>query len=214
MPYKHPNLRDQREAISWARKVIKDKHKYLILDTETTGISNKDEIIEMSVIDLDGNCLLGSRFLPIKRKSIPKDATAVHGISYAMLKDCPRFSDFDRELRSAIGSKDIIAYNADYDMRLYKQTCLIAYQYEGRQTFAPKGDWYCAMLEYAKFVGDWNAHHNNYRWQKLENHSDTADHTSYGDCLATLEVIRKMSNARMQKSWHEFWKFWIKDESK
>lgn len=214
MQSKHPNLSDQREAITWARKVLKNKHKYVILDTETTGIGKKDEIIEMAIIDLDGNSLFWSRFLPIKRKSIPKDATAIHGISYAMLKDYPRFSDFDGNLRAVINNKDIIAYNAEYDMRLYIQTYLLAQQHEGRKIFAPKGDWYCAMQEYAKFVGDWDNYHNNYRWHKLQSQSNKADHSSHGDCLATLEVIRKMANAPLRKSWHEFWKFWISEESK
>ena len=48
----------------------------------------------------------------------------------------------------------------------------------------------CAMLEYAKWVGDWDDYHCSFRWQKLQG----GDHSSLGDCRATLDVIRKMAN--------------------
>ena len=57
------------------------------------------------------------------------------------------------------------------------------------------------MLEYAKFVGEWNNYHGNYRWQKLEG----GDHSAAGDCLATLEVIRTMAGAAKLKKWYQFW---------
>lgn len=210
---KHPNLKDQRAAISWARKVLKNKQRYVILDTETTGIDEDDEIIEISVIDIDSNCLLSSRICPTKKKSIPKAATDVHGISYGMLNECPKFADLAKEMKRAIGRRNIIAYNAEFDMRLFAQTYKLSKGFFGNKAFFPKGNWYCAMLEYAKYVGGWNDYHKNYKWQKLENHSGTADHSSLGDCLATLEIIKKMANGRKKKAWHEFWKFWISNEN-
>lgn len=212
MPSKHPNLRDQRQAISWARGVLAHKESYAILDTETTGVRTNDEIIELAVIDLDGKPLFQSRFLPIKRKSIPTEASSIHGIRYSALKACPKFYEASEQLCTVLGKRSIITYNARFDARLYSQTCQLAFQHFGISTPIPSGQWICAMLEYAKFVGEWNRYHRGYKWQKLQRHSNSADHSSLGDCRATLEVIRRIAAAPMQKSWHEMWKFWVRSE--
>jgi hypothetical protein len=47
----------------------------------------------------------------------------------------------------------------------------------------------CAMSNYASFVGEWNDYHGNYKWQRLPG----GDHSAIGDCLATLELIKKMA---------------------
>jgi DNA polymerase-3 subunit epsilon len=57
------------------------------------------------------------------------------------------------------------------------------------------------MLQYARFIGEWNSYYNSYKWQKL----DGGDHTALGDCLATLEVIRVMAGAIKIKKWYEIW---------
>lgn len=61
----HPNPRDQRRAIGWARYVLLDgKHKYVILDTVTTTLKPSDEIFQLAVIDLDGNTLFKQNIRP------------------------------------------------------------------------------------------------------------------------------------------------------
>jgi DNA polymerase-3 subunit epsilon len=80
-------------------------------------------------------------------------------------------------------------------MRLYQQT----YQLAGG--YFPSRGWECAMLQYAKFVGEWNPRYNQYKWQKLKG----GNHSALGDCLATLTLLRKMASAKKLKRWYEFW---------
>ena len=47
---------------------------------------------------------------------------------------------------------------------------------------------------FAEYCGDWSTYHGNYRWQRLSNHANDADHTAAGDCLATQYIIQKMVN--------------------
>jgi DNA polymerase-3 subunit epsilon len=195
MPLQHPNYKDQRDAIDWARSVLKKWKKYVILDTETTGIKGADEIIQIAVIDLMGTVLFNENIRPSKKKRIAAEAIAVHGISMKSLEGCPTFADLEKPLKKAIGRRTIISYNAEFDARLYRQT----YQLAGG--FLPRGEWECAMLQYARFIGEWNSYYNSYKWQKL----DGGDHTALGDCLATLEVIRVMAGAIKIKKWYEIW---------
>lgn len=55
---------------------------YIILDTETTGLDNTAEIVEISVINDQGEVLLDTLIKPTK--PIPGDATAIHGITNEM----------------------------------------------------------------------------------------------------------------------------------
>ena len=191
----HRNYKDQRDAISWARRVLKSKRKFVILDTETTGLGTRDEIIQLAVIDLNGTVLFDKKIKPTSKKTISQEASKIHGITIKDLEDCPTFKELKKALKKAIRRKTIITYNAEFDKKMYSRT----YQLAGG--FLPKGNWDCAMLEYAKYVGEWNDYYNDYKWQKLEG----GDHTAVGDCLATLELIRSMANSTKLKRWYEFW---------
>ena len=195
MPQYHPNYRHQRAAIDWARQVLRRKRRYVILDTETTGLGKSDEIIQLAVIAVDGRCLFNENVRPTKKKRISADAIAVHGLRMDSLSSCPTFSELRKPLKKAIGRRRIVTYNAQFDMRLYRQT----YQLAGG--FLPKGEWECAMLEYSRFVGEWSDYHESYKWQKL----DGAHHSALADCQATLAVIRGMASAVKLKKWYEFW---------
>ncbi len=175
--------------------VLANKERFVILDTETTGIGRNDEIIQIGIIDLDGNTLLNQNIRPQKRKAIPKDATNVHGLTMDELINCPVFSELKDILKQTIGHRGIIAYNAEFDLRLYKQS------YKVSGGFFPNGNWHCAMREYAQFVGEWDDYHGNYRWHKLE----SGDHTAIGDCLATLAIIQQMAQTKKLKRWYAFW---------
>ena len=190
----HRKPSDQRSAIRWARRVLRS-NSYVILDTETTGLGENDEIIQMAIIDARGNVLLNENVLPTKRKRIPRDATRIHGLKMDDLQGCPTFSQLRKPLKKAIRHRTIVTYNAKFDMRLYAQSFKLAGGFE------PKGAWECVMLTYAMFVGDWNDYHGDYRWHKLKG----GDHSALGDCFATLEVIRQMASGKKAKRWYEFW---------
>ncbi len=194
----HIKPKDQRASIVWARKILKNKQKYVVLDTETTGLTDKDEIIQLAVIDLDGNSLMNELIKPSKKKSISKKATDVHGIKMAMLKSAPTFDEIAKPLKSVLKGKTIIAFNSEFDARMYSQS----YKFGGG--YNPWGvpkKWQCAMLQYSRFVGEWNKYRNNYKWQKLTG----GDHSAHGDCLATLEIIKNMATTKKNKKWYEFW---------
>ncbi|AVF28956.1 DNA polymerase III PolC-like protein (plasmid) [Paenibacillus larvae subsp. larvae] len=60
-------------ALEFIRSWIDDKSKYLISDTETTGIEYDSEIVDIAIIDLDENPIFESLVKPTC--SIPEEAT-------------------------------------------------------------------------------------------------------------------------------------------
>lgn len=61
----------------------------VIIDTETTGLTDTDEIVEISVINCHGTTLLDTLIRP--SSEINPAAQAVHGITLAETADAPTF---------------------------------------------------------------------------------------------------------------------------
>jgi len=54
--------------------------------------------------------------------SIGKDATKIHGITKKDLKDCSTITGSGKLIKKAMGKRQVIAYNAKFDARLYRQS--------------------------------------------------------------------------------------------
>ena len=210
----HRNPKDQITSIKWAFDVLQNKEKYVILDTETTGLGKNDVIVQIGIIDLDGNSLLNTLVKPTKRKKISSEATDIHGIKIEDLENSPILCDLITQITSICNNKKVLIYNSEYDERLFDQTikqddnCFKFLSFNSE----------CVMLQYSKYKGSWNEHYQEYRFQKLP----SGDHSAIGDCLATLKVIKKMatdfdlieSNIQTgppekqinKRNWWEFWK--------
>ncbi|WP_440530337.1 3'-5' exonuclease [Serratia nevei] len=166
----------------------------LVLDTETTGLDDKAEIIEIAVIDAHGKVLLNTLVRP--SKPIPPEATAIHGITDEMVKDAPAWPEVSPQLCSLISGKTIAIYNAEYDIRLLEQTDRI-WKVTPKISVMPQV--VCAMHEYAEFYGQ-KRERGGYKWQKLTAAAEQqgviiegTPHRALSDCLTTLGVIKAMA---------------------
>lgn len=87
----------------------------LIIDTETTGVSPSDRIIELAI--LSGDTVHCWRFNP--GMPIPAEATAVHGITDADVADCASFADQAADVLSHINGDDTIeGFNLRFDLSM------------------------------------------------------------------------------------------------
>ena len=92
----------------------------LFLDTETTGLDNTAEALEIGLTDAAGQVVFETRLKPTV--AIGAQAAAVHGISEQALCGAPSWTDVARQLRHAIGDRPVIIFNARFDIRILKQT--------------------------------------------------------------------------------------------
>ena len=171
----------------------------LILDTETTGLGDDAEIVEIAIIDQDKNVLLNSLVKP--SKPIPPKATAIHGITNEMVANAPSWPMLHELVAQLIKGRCLVIYNSDYDIQLINQTASIA----GCSPI----DWmevqdHCAMHAYSKFYGEpsQKAHEDEdgYRWQSLAKAAaqqsiaiEGQAHRALSDCLTTLAVLKRMA---------------------
>jgi DNA polymerase-3 subunit epsilon len=185
---------DRREVTKWAEGILSEPELYCILDTETTGLEQDDEIVQIAVIEPEhGKVLFESLVKPqaqLRHKGWT-DAERIHGISPDQVKDAPKFDQIWPELKAVIGNRKIIVYNRPYDAsKIYETADSLGIREEVYNWFASR--WAeCAMQQYAQFVGEWNPKFGNYKWQKLPG----GDHSAKGDCLAVLQLLHTMARS-------------------
>ncbi|CAG0987903.1 partial DNA polymerase III subunit epsilon, partial [Anaerolineae bacterium] len=116
------------------------------MDTETTDLYDA-EVIEVAVIDGQGETLLHRRVRPVH--CIAYDAAAVHGITADLLRDAPDFRVIYPDLRRVLDGGYVVIYNADFDAPMLNRSA----ELWSLPAFPMQP--YCAMLAYAAYYGDW-----------------------------------------------------------
>jgi len=91
----------------------------MAVDTETTGMSPLygHRLVEMARVTIrDG--VLGEEWSTLVNpgRSIPADATRVHGISDSMVAGAPAASEAGRQLRAACADLPLVFHNAPFDL--------------------------------------------------------------------------------------------------
>ena len=157
---------------------------YLTAATETTGMSKKDEIVEMGIIDLKGNILYESTFRP--QTKMNPFATKVNHITDESLMDSPLFADEWEKILSIINGNVILGHNVSFDVRLMKQT---AERYSLTGAHFKVIDTIDMMKK--------KITRPSYSIEKLaaEFGLGNEEHRAASDCLMTLEILRKLNIA-------------------
>jgi DNA polymerase III epsilon subunit-like protein len=130
-----------QQALRWleARPVF--------LDTETTGLSELSEIVEISILDEFGAVLLDTLVRP--RRPIPADAMRIHGIRNEMVADAPSWLQVWPQVEAILSERAVGIYNADFDLRMLRQT----HRANGLPWRSPEMQPFCIMRLYADFCG-------------------------------------------------------------
>ena len=103
--------------------------QYVCVDTETTGLNdNLDEIVEVYARRFKEDGSLGKEFHQFCRPRnnyIPAQATAIHGITFDQVKDCPNYlqDGVQQALAQFIGDRKAIGHNLiGFDIKFLKIT--------------------------------------------------------------------------------------------
>lgn len=155
------------------------------LDTETTGLSAYDEIVELALLDSKGRVLIDTLVRPIRLTNWP-EAERIHKISPTMVASAPRLADLLPEVLKHVTGHHLVIYSAAYDLKFFPE--------EVQKAPAKVS---CCMEKFASYYGDWNDYHGNYRWQRLDKAASHVGHTWDG------EAHRARADASACRSvWH------------
>lgn len=111
----------------------------VVIDTETTGLSGNDEVVELAIVDLAGNVLYNGMFRPWV--PMGEEARKVNNISDEMLVASPDFSSGFQNICNILYNRPVIAHNVAFDAKLLKQTA-------DRHMGAGAGDYLNSMIPY------------------------------------------------------------------
>jgi DNA polymerase III epsilon subunit-like protein len=89
------------------------------LKTQTTGRGDNDQVVEIAIIDEDGNPLLDEYVRPTR--PIAPDATAMHGITEAQLADKPSFAEIEGRVVEAIRGKHVVVFNEAFEEKRFTE---------------------------------------------------------------------------------------------
>lgn len=180
----HAGSADQRKATRWAKELVTTR-EFVVLDSETTGLKDPVNFVELSIADPDGNALLNTTVRP--KLPIESGAAKVHGYTAVDLEGSPSFKEIYPELLDAISGRRVVVYNAPYDRRVFDtEVGMLGARGLLSGRYLPA--WECAMGWFAQYVGE-SGKRGGYKSQKLPG----GDHSALGDCQATLKVLEKMA---------------------
>lgn len=178
-------MRDNRLLAIQAAKDILQGDNTVLLDTETTGITNNSEVIEVAVIRAKtGELLLDTLIKPSKPYVFVDN---VHTITWEDLQDSPTIHESG--LTEILANSLVITYNAQFDYRLLRQS----YEMMGQKM--PSKGFGCAMLMYAAYR---SAPGKAHRWYKLsdaikdEGIDFIQEHRALSDILLTRQILQAM----------------------
>ncbi len=177
---------------TWEYDMPKPRPK-AFLDTETTGLDENARICEIAIVDEHGEVLLNTVVNP--QIPIPKEASAIHSITDAVVKDAPTFDELCSQILDIFAKYEICIYNADFDAQMMCQS-------ESTKTFpdiTSVRSTICLMEKFAVIYGQWNDYHQSYTFQSLAKACEYYDirnphpHRALGDALTARLVWLAMS---------------------
>lgn len=167
-----------------------ENSKILIIDTETTGFKPDDEILQVSIVDANGEKVYNQYFKPEHKQSW-ESAEQVNHISPTSTKDKPYLKMHKETIEKLLDSASlIVGYNTGFDMKMLEQNGIKI----------PQDTKYVdLMIPFAKVYGEKNEY-GKPKWQKLVTcaktygyNTEKADwHNSLGDTMATRFCFNEM----------------------
>lgn len=184
-----------------AKRILADPNT-VILDTETTGLSNA-YICDLAVI-AKGRTVVNTLVNP--GMHIPRDASAIHGIYDRHVKNAPTFAEIWPQLGPILDGSRIVIYNAAYDIKvlsneltrldtLSSDGSMIKWNVEDALTLYQR--WYFGGVgrsgrNQTKLV---NPHCDAPACiTDVETHAKSGAHRAYADCLATVARLKMIAN--------------------
>jgi DNA polymerase-3 subunit epsilon len=181
-----------------------------VFDTESTGLGDGQEIIEITIIDVNGQVLLDTLVKP--SIPIPAESTAFHGITDAMVGNAPTWPEIHDQVIAAFLGRTVLAYSFGFDLQLLRAMAKMhglampAETVNSEHIVMLEGGTViqCVMRAYAVLWQESTTNERStggFRWKRLGDacHSQGIDasgaHRAKADCEMTLSLIKAMASS-------------------
>ncbi len=197
-PLFYPNVEQSKlAAAKRAYQLLSGGASLRILDTETTGVSEDDEILQLAIVGLrfDYSAYTVADVFLQPQHILDIDALShIHGITAETVKDAPAFADRAEHFRAWLDNRVWLIYNAGFDEPLLQRSMM----HTGNVPFAPLAV-VCVMQLFAQFRGEWDPIRQQFKPCKLSEAVEQMGipvanaHNALGDCLMTAGLLEAMA---------------------
>lgn len=157
--YNYTNKWYEKDSIEQLNNIPSEK--IIVFDTETTGLNpyGNDEILQLAILNGNGEELFNSYIKPVMRKTWTK-AAEINGITPRMVKNAPTFEEVEEQVQEIFNNAElIVGYNVEFDIRFINASGI---KLKKKQLI------FDVMQEYACARGQINGYYGDYKWSKLE----------------------------------------------
>jgi transposase-like protein len=169
------SLKEKRASLSKSKPGRPKSRKNIetvYLDTETTGVTLKDQIIEIAVVDDGGKPLINS--LVRTTRPVHKNAKKLHGLTRRKVANAPLLDELEDLIIEVIRGKHVITYNLEFDLRFLTRRIRNAIELAS-----------CCMRAYAEYRSELTEY-DTYRWFSLNEASVHLEYDWEGNCHRAL----------------------------
>ena len=153
----------------------------LFLDTETTGLGAKDEVIEIAIVDINNTVIIDT--LIYTKRDISYDAYEVNNIKNSDIDNMPKFKEIQSQVARLIKDRDLYIFNADFDIKKMKNSATNTFNLE------PKSINCLMYLAMRKFNQNYYISLAN-ACERLS--VDCGDHRALNNTLASIRLYNAM----------------------
>jgi DNA polymerase-3 subunit epsilon len=162
---------------------------FAVVDTETTGFSHTDHVIEVGIAVCDSRGQVtgtwGSLIDP--GRGVPVGASEIHGITREMLDGAPSFAEVAGFLSQILAGRLFVGHNASFDTRMLTAE----YTRLGHSVPLAKGQYLCTMQHSRRLWPGLSSYKLGAMCEQLGIDTGSA-HEALDDAVATSKLLRIM----------------------
>ena len=174
---------------------MKFNRKVILFDTETTGTTESDEILQLSIINGKGRVLFNKYIKPYQKTSWPY-TEKINGITPEKVSKCKTFDKYQKKIQKIFDKSEVlIAYNFDFDSRFLRQSGIRIDRI--KKVLDPMIDFAEIYCKRKSYYCERKSYNDLFKWQKLVTAAkyygyEFKAHDALEDIKATLFVARKI----------------------
>ena len=102
------------------RRKLGESYRFAVVDTETTGLSRSDRIVEFACVTIiDGE--IADEYDTLLQPNRDIGPTHIHGLSPSMLEGAPEFEAVAGDIAARLHGAILVAHNISFDLRMLNQ---------------------------------------------------------------------------------------------
>lgn len=177
-----------------AKSIIDFPAEYVMIDTETTGLSPEyDSILEIGALRVkDGNVIDTFHSFVKYDGSVPDLIKSLTGITDDMLKDAPSVNEAVKSFYDFLGDSIIVGYNVGFDIGFLREVFMQCFNCELNNQYID-----CLRFSRRLFPGE--PHHRLKDMTRLLGINVEKEHRASNDCYTTIAVFDKLREVAIEK---------------